>query len=159
MYLLPTGYERYWEDSYSRDSKVSVYSACVPGLNTALTIGGSNTYNQNNYTWSTTAIIILLLHWPLTGVTGTFASQDATFLTNQDLCFSNNVSNISSDNRMAFNTSTKKFEARQMIFHHALTKVTFKIKKGDGFGTGAGVFNFTNASENIVLKDSTPLVH
>ena len=40
-----------------------------------------------------------------------------------------------------------------MIFHHALTKVTFKIKRGDGFGTGTGVFNFTNAAtENIVLK-------
>ena len=31
-----SGYERYWEDSYSRDSKVSVYSACIPGSNTAL---------------------------------------------------------------------------------------------------------------------------
>ena len=44
------GYLRYWEDSYARDSKVSVYSACVPGKNTALTIGGSDSYNQNNYT-------------------------------------------------------------------------------------------------------------
>lgn len=146
------GYERYWEDSYSRDSKLSVYSACVPALNTALTIGGSNTYNPSSYDWSTTAISPTI-DWPLTGVTGTFASQDATFLTNQDLCFSNNVSNISSDNRMVFNNTTKKFEARQMIFHHALTKITFKIKRGDGFGTGSGVFNFTNAAtENIVLK-------
>lgn len=145
------GYERYWEDSYSRDSKLSVYSACVPALNTALTIGGSNTYNPSSYDWSTTAISPII-DWPLTGVTGTFASQDATFLTNQDLCFSNNVSNISSDNRMVFNNTTKKFEARQMIFHHALTKITFKIKRGDGFGTGAGEFNFNSASENIVLK-------
>lgn len=144
-------YERYWEDSYSRDSKLSVYSACVPGLNDALTIGGSNTYNPSSYDWSTTAISPTI-DWPLTGVTGTFASQDATFLTNQDLCFSNNVSNISSDNRMVFNNTTKKFEARQMIFHHALTKITFKIKKGDGFGTGAGEFNFNSATENIVLK-------
>ena len=37
-----------------------------------------------------------------------------------------------------------------MIFHHALTKVTFKIKKGNGFGSDP--FAFTNASENIVLK-------
>ena len=142
------GYERYWEDSYSRDSKLSVYSACVPGLNDALTIGGSNTYNINNYVWSTSAISPTIA-WPLSG---TSASQDATFLTNQDLCFSNNVSNITSDNRMVFDTDTKKFVARQMIFHHALTKVTFKIKRGDGFGTGSGVFNFNSASENIVLK-------
>ncbi len=156
--LLPVsfadGYKRYWEDSYSRDSKLSVYSACVPGSSTDLTVGGSATYNPSSYDWSTTAISpTITIAWPLTGVTGTFASQDATFLTNQDLCFSNNVSNISSDNRMVFDTDTKKFVARQMIFHHALTKVTFKIKRGDGFGTSTGVFNFTNAAtENIVLK-------
>ena len=45
------GYERYWEDSYSRDSKLSVYSACVPGnTSTALNIASSTTYNNN--TWS-----------------------------------------------------------------------------------------------------------
>ena len=143
-----SGYEHYWEDSYSRDSKVSVYSACVPGSSTALTIGGASTYNQNDYAWPTT-IINPTITWPLSG---TSASQNATFLTDQDLCFSNNVSNLPNpDNRIAFNTTTNKFEARQLIFHHALTKVTFKIKKGDGFGTGEGVFTFTNASENIVL--------
>ena len=141
------GYKRYWEDSYSRASKLSVYSACVPGSSTDLTVGGSNTYNPSSYDWSTTAISPTIA-WPLDG---TAASQNTTFLANQDLCFSNNVSNISSDNRMVFNTSTKKFVARQMIFHHALTKVTFKIKRGDGFGTSTGVFNFNSATENIVL--------
>ena len=139
------GYERYWEDSYSRDSKLSVYSACVPTLNTALTIGDSNTYNPSSYDWQTDAISPTIA-WPLSG---TSASQDATFLTNQNLCFSNNVSNITSDNRMVFDTDTKKFVARQMIFHHALTKVTFKIKRGDGF-TGAA-FAFTESGKNIVL--------
>ena len=143
-----SGYERYWEDSYSRDSKVSVYSACVPGSSTALTIGGAATYNQNDYTWPTTAITPSIA-WPLSGSS---ASQDADFLTAQDLCFSNNVSNLPNpDNRIAFNTTTNKFEARQLIFHHALTKVTFKIKKGAGFGTDP--FAFANpTSENIVLK-------
>ena len=142
------GYERYWEDSYSRDSKLSVYSACVPGSSTDLTIGGSATYNPSSYDWQTDAISPTIA-WPLDG---TAASQNTTFLTNQDLCFSNNVSNISSDNRMVFDPSTKKFVDRRMIFHHALTKITFKIKRGDGFGTGTGVFNFNSASENIVLK-------
>ena len=124
-----SGYQRYWEDSYSRDSKVSVFSACVPGKNSVLTIGGSDSYNQNDYTWSPTTITPTI-DWPLTGVSGTLASQDAAFLTNQDLCFSNNVSG---DNCIAFDTSTKKFLAKKMVFHHALTKVTFKIKKGEGF--------------------------
>ena len=144
-----SGYERYWEDSHSRDSKVSVYSACVPGSSTALTIGDASTYNQNDYTWPTT-VINPTIAWPLAG-TSSSASQNVDFLTAQDLCFSNNVSYHSSDNRIAFNTTTNKFEARQLIFHHALTKVTFKIKKGDGFGTDP--FAFANpTSENIILK-------
>lgn len=141
-----SGYQRYWEDSYSRDSKVSVYSACVPGYtSTVLDIAGTD-YNEDNYTWSTTAITPNIA-WPLSG---TAATQIASFLSNQDLCFSNNVSNPGTDNRIAFDTSTKKFTSKEMIFHHALTKVTFKIKKGNGFGSDP--FAFTNASENIVLK-------
>lgn len=141
-----SGYERYWEDSYSRDSKVSVYSACIPGSSTALTIGGAATYNQNDYTWPTT-VINPTIAWPLAG-TSSSASQDATFLTAQDLCFSNNVSG---SNSIAFDVTTNKFTSRKLIFHHALTKVTFKIKKGDGFGSDP--FAFANpTSENIVLK-------
>ena len=139
-----TGYQRYWEDSYSRDSKVSVYSACVPGKNTALTIGGSDSYNQNNYTWSTEAISPTIV-WPMLSVSSP-ATQDASFLANQDLCFSNNVSD---DNRIDFNSSNNQFNPRRMYFHHALTKVTFKIKRGDGF-TGAD-FAFTESGKNIVL--------
>lgn len=144
-----SGYERYWEDSYSRDSKVSVYSACVPGNTaTALNIGASTSYNYGTYTWSTDAITPNIA-WPLSG---TSASQDATFLNAQDLCFSNNVSSLPNpDNRIAFDGTLNKFTSKRLIFHHALTKVTFKIKKGDGFGTDP--FAFANpTSENIILK-------
>ena len=141
-----SGYQRYWEDSYSRDSKVSVYSACVPGYtSTVLNIAGTD-YNEDNYTWSTIAITPNIA-WPLSG---TAATQIASFLSDQDLCFSNNVSNLGTDNRIAFDTSTKKFTSKEMIFHHALTKVTFKIKKGNGFGSDP--FTFTTPDKNIVLK-------
>ena len=145
-----SGYERYWEDSYSRDSKVSVYSACIPGSNTALNIGSSTNYNNGTYTWSTDAITPNIA-WPLVG-TSSSASQDADFLTAQDLCFSNNVSSLPNpDNRIAFDGTLNKFTSKRLIFHHALTKVTFKIKKGDGFGTDP--FAFANpTSENIILK-------
>lgn len=145
-----SGYERYWEDSYSRDSKVSVYSACVPGSSTALNIGSSTNYNNGTYTWSTDAITPNIA-WPLIG-TSSSASQDADFLTAQDLCFSNNVSSLPNpDNRIAFDGTLNKFTSKRLIFHHALTKVTFKIKKGDGFGTDP--FAFANpTSENIILK-------
>jgi len=137
------GYKHYWEDSYSRDSKLSVYSACVPGnTSTALNIASSTTYNNN--TWSTTAITPTIV-WPLEGSS---ASQNADFLNAQDLCFSNNVSG---DNHIYFATSAKKFTPKEMFFHHALTKVTFKIKKGNGFESAS--FAFTSpGGENIVLK-------
>lgn len=151
-----SGYQRYWEDSYSRDSKVSVYSACVPGnTNTTLNIASSTTYNQNDYTWSSTTITPTI-DWPLTGVTGTLATQDAAFLTNQDLCFSNNVSfqdpnDTNTDYRLKFNGATNKFTSGRMVFHHALTQVTFKIIKGEGFGSGENDFKFTTPGQNIVL--------
>ena len=137
------GYKRYWEDCYSRDSKLSVYSACVPGnTSTALYIAELNTYNQN--TWSTTAITPTIV-WPLEGSS---ASQNADFLNAQDLCFSNNVSG---DNHIYFDTSAKKFTPKEMFFHHALTQVVFKIIKGEGFGSGENDFKFTTPGQNIVL--------
>lgn len=155
-------YVRYWEDSYSRDSKLSVYAVCVPGYyllasrilsstegtgtedNKGLSINNSNVYT---YTGSTTTAWTdaspATIVWPLREAT--VANQTADFINNQDLCFSNNVTNL------AFNTTNKKFGSDRMIFYHALTKITFKISKGDGFGE-TDAFAFSNANENIVLK-------
>lgn len=163
--FTPT-YQRYWEDTQSpaRDSKLSVYAACVPGyyLNgtqtvesptgtadgTIWTIGPSNTYTN---TWGTD-LGATTIAWPLRGTA--VGSQDATFLANQDLCFSNNVSyqdpnDTNTDYRLKFNGATNKFTSGRMVFHHALTQVVFKIIKGEGFVSAP--FAFTNSGENIVL--------
>ncbi len=161
-----TAYKRYWEDGQStstRDSRISIYSACVPGYyyngtqgsltptegsvaDGIWTIGGLNTYENS---WNTTSSSTTIA-WPLRNASS--GIQDATFIKSQDLCFSNNVSNPSggSDNRIKFDSSTKKFTNGHLIFYHALTWVTFKIKKGDGFGSTD--FTFSNDNENIVLK-------
>lgn len=159
-----SAYQRYWEDTQSpaRSSMLSIYAACVPGYylsgsvyptitpngvvdGTTWSIGGSTDYSN---TWNAN-LGTATIAWPLRSAA--VGSQDATFLANQDLCFSNNVSNHTSDERLAFNTTTNKFTSGRMVFHHALTQVVFKIIKGEGFGTGTGVFNFTNSGENIVL--------
>jgi len=160
-------YMRYYEDTYSRESKVSVYSACVPGYyydgtqgdvtpngtvdGTLWTVGGSTTYTSND--WVTEAIGATVA-WPLRSAA--VGDQTEAFVASQDLCFSNNVSNLPgnspADNRIYFDNSGRKFSHKQMIFYHALTKVTFIIKKGTGFE--ASDFVFTNAAtENIVLKN------
>ena len=161
-------YQRYWEDTQSpaRSSMLSIYGACVPGYyldgtqtvttpsgtedGTTWTIGNSYTYTN---TWGT-GLGATTIAWPLRGTA--VGSQDATFLANQDLCFSNNVSKQSTtvDNCLKFDDDTKKFTSGRMVFHHALTKVTFKIKKGNGFGSDSFAFTYANATsnpENIVL--------
>ena len=67
----------------------------------------------------------------------------------EDLCFSNNLADhtsTSSDNRLKFkfNSTTKKFDTGNMIFYHALTQFTIKIKCGDGFNGDGTDFQFTN---------------
>ena len=158
-----SSYGRFWEDSHSRDSQLSVYAACVPGYYlagsvydgvtpdgtadaTTWTVGGSATYNN---IWDP-AYGSTTIAWPLRGAS--VASQSTAFVASQDLCFSNNVSDLgASDNRVTFNSSLKKFGSGRLVFYHALTKVTFRIKKGEGFEL-ADPFAFTNPGENIVLK-------
>ena len=136
---------RYWEDAHSRNSRLSIYSACVPGKSAALS-------NFSSSAWGTSDISTTIA-WPLNGTS--VDTQDADFIDSQDLCFSNNVSNLSgnnpTDNRIGFGISTNKFDSKLMIFYHALTKITFKIERGAGFD--ASSFTFTNGNtEDIVLK-------
>ena len=157
-----SGYNRYWEDSYSRNSQVSAYAACVPGYYlaastsgvsvtadskedaTTWTVGGSSDYEN---VWNTSDATTLV--WPLRNAS--VANQTGDFVNSQDLCFSNNVAKWGTDDsRLTFSTETKKFGSGNLVFNHALTRITFIIKKGDGFTT-SDAFAFSNANENIVL--------
>ena len=138
-------YIRYWEDAHGRKSQLSLFAACVIGRNDVLPVGGGSDYTTN--TWST-GTVTPTIAWPLDN--GTVTSQTSDFLTQQDLCFSNNVSNVVSDNRVKFDAATNKFDRnKKMVFYHALTKITFKIKKGSGFESAS--FAFTDANKNIEL--------
>lgn len=156
-----SGYNRYWEDSYSRSSQVSAYAACVPGYylaasvsgtvdgtedsTTPWTVGSFDSYeNKWDASYGTTT-----LAWPLRSAS--VADQTGDFVNSQDLCFSNNVAKWGTDDsRLSFSTETKKFGSGNLVFNHALTRITFIIKKGDGFTT-SDAFAFSNANENIVL--------
>ena len=156
-----SGYNRYWEDSYSRNSQVSAYAACVPGYylaasvsgtvdgtedsTTPWTVGSFDSYeNKWDASYGTTT-----LAWPLRSAS--VADQTGDFVNSQDLCFSNNVAKWGTDDsRLSFSTETKKFGSGNLVFNHALTRITFILKKGDGFTT-SDAFAFSNANENIVL--------
>ena len=153
-------YGRFWEDSHSRNSQLSVYSACVPAYYlaasvyegvtpdgtadaTTWTVNDSDEYDN---TWVAGSDATLIA-WPLRSASA--ANQADDYVASQDLCFSNNVVG---DSRVVFDDTARKFGKGQLIFYHALTKITFRIKKGEGFQTH-DPFQFSNDKENIVLKD------
>lgn len=157
-------YGRFWEDSYSRNSQLSAFAVCVPNNylpqsvfqdaiktgredETIWTIGGSDNYDN---VWDPNKGATSIT-WPLRSQTA--LHQDEAFVNNQDLCFSNNVSNLDTeDMRVMFDQTHKKFGSGLMLFYHALSRVTFKIKKGEGFEKDEN-FEFSNKDENIVLED------
>ena len=151
---------RFWEDSHSRNSQLSVYSACVPAYYleasvyegvtpngtadaTTWTVNGSDEYD-NKWVAGSDATLIA---WPLRSASA--ANQADDFVPSQDLCYSNNVSG---SDRVVFDETLRKFGSGHLEFYHAMTKITFRIRKGEGFQTD-DPFKFTNAHENIVMKD------
>lgn len=152
------GFVRYWDDCYARDAKLSIYAVCTPGRQSTagdIIIGNEN---DNDISYSHTAV-------PTTGAWTKDApahvvnnwkvseNQTATTLSNEDLCYSNNLANNAApygDGRLKFNTPTKKFDHGRLAFYHALSKITFYVKRGEGFSEDE--FRFFDG-ENIRLKN------
>lgn len=132
-----SGTARYWDDVYARDAAVSVYGICTPGGTTNTpAIGGKSVYAfmgvPTTGAWETTANSLTLTNWT---VRDAQADLSAQAFADQDLCYTNNVSsNSTGDNRMKFGTQTSgKFDKGDLVFYHALTKVTINMTAGDGF--------------------------
>lgn len=158
------GFVRYWDDCYARDAKLSIYAVCTPGRQSTagdIIIGNDN---DNDISYSHTAV-------PTTGAWTKDApahvvnnwkvseNQTATTLSNEDLCYSNNIANNAdpadpadpADGRLKFNnTLTNKFDHGRLAFYHALSKITFVVKRGNGFSEDE--FRFFDG-ENIRLKN------
>lgn len=95
-----------------------------------------------------------------TSTASNYRCQDATSVLCQDLLFSNNLTNNpiynpssnAPDNRLKFNFTTRKFPKEgeaNMIFYHAMSKITIHIKKGDGY-TDADPFAFTTGNVKLM---------
>lgn len=84
------------------------------------------------------AIYPCIMEWKVTNETNTSWTQTANSIQYQDLIFSNNLANNStnggSDNRLKFGTQTSgKFDTGEMKFYHAMSKITIHLIEGDGF--------------------------
>ncbi len=172
---------RFWDDSYARESALSILAVCTPGMgpggsNTkAWTIGNSASYANQSWTEISGSADYPSVGWPIGNATqisgGKFLTDQSlqfdgvSFIKNQDLCFSNNIGNWygkgGADRRLKFDFSTKKFPRSEdmwdattyktrMIFYHALSKLTFRIKMGEGYTEQEFKFN---ANTNIKLTN------
>ena len=157
------GYKRYWDDVYARKAALSVYAVCTPGgTPNAPTIGESSNYsftvsetNPSTKAWSEIANSLEIANWEVK-TDQAFSSVDK--FNDQDLCYSNNVSNYpigspTTDNRIKFDSGSKQFDrTKRLNFYHALSKITFVLKAGKGFSSFENDFNFT-AGSNISMKN------
>ncbi|MCQ2222181.1 MAG: fimbrillin family protein [Bacteroidaceae bacterium] len=160
---------RFWDDSYARESALSILAICTPGMGYGVDLkawrtGGDNAYANIPWTNINGDDQYPSIFWPIahnTGVTDQLSyskdkkNRDVSFIKNQDLCFSNNIGDWSgkgdADRRLKFDPVTKKFPRAEdqwgdgayktrMIFYHALSKLTFRIKMGEGFTADQFVF-------------------
>lgn len=161
---------RFWDDAHARSSNLSIWALACNGLGY---LGGTGTnldetknifynntdsYNGNatstvaaNVPWRSTLINARLISWNVPH--GASSAQTEETVKNRDLLFSNNIANYASpgtDSRLKFDMTEKKFKSGELVFYHALSKITVNIEMGEGF-TGASDFRFPSG-KNIKLS-------
>lgn len=143
-------YKRYWDDAHSRSSRLSIWAYTAPGATfTTCTFGASDQIQ----TWKEAAISPVINTWKVTALDN--KAQNEANLINQNLCFTNNIVDYTSqsgtDRRLGFKTPEKKFEGGKLVFYHAMAKLTIHIKKGLGY-TNADPFKFATGT-NVKLHN------
>lgn len=178
---------RYWDDAHGRKSQLSVYAVAIPDKNSGtllpenkLSIG---TLGENSK-WASESTPDNTIAWTVSADQST-----AGTVSNQDLCYSNNIQtggkngvyryNFTAgkypdfpgcnpdgtvkdgtlkDGMMKFaeNGTSGKFDRGHMIFRHALSRITVKIKAGDGYTADTEAFAFTYDDGGNVHINNVP---
>lgn len=161
---VPGGYHMYWDDAYARDTKLSVYGLAINGQKRGNFVIGteSNKYNYGGgnqdgtqyrtYPWASTGVPEYKTEWSVGDPSSSYTTQSKNSFEWQDLCFSNNIADngTGKDKRLYFDPSTRKFTAGDMIFYHALSKITVEIWAGEGFTvTGGNDFKFVPVTGSV----------
>ena len=175
------GQNRYWDDAFGRESKLTVYAVAVPNKNDD-TILPSTILNQTGGTdaspdWYTIGTENTKIDWTVP------ATQVAATRLEKDLTYSNNIRSSETFNKgryhQTYNSATSnwdksmergrmiwqpktvtvgettgKFDQGHLVFKHALSWITIVLNEGSGFNNGANTdFVWTNPpTQNITLK-------
>lgn len=167
--------QRYWDDAHARSSQLDVWAYAQKGMNwktCAFEVPnaggvGLDAYKDKPYdtstapnpVWSKGAegeIYPAIRRWRAShhyNDGGINFRQTQTSVMCQDLLFSNNLTNNSSeDNRLTYDFGTRKFPQvgeANMIFYHAMSKITIHIKKGEGF-KNTDLFAFSTGNVKLM---------
>lgn len=148
------GCTRYWDDCYARNAQLTIYAACSPGSSKVIEIGGKSVYPWTSMptteAWSNTAISPTIVDWTVSD------NQTTETLRDEDLCYSNNISEYTLestdyDERLKFDSGTRKFDQGNLCFYHALSWITFEIIRDEESFTEAE-FQFATGT-NIKLTN------
>ena len=156
--------KRYWDDAHARSTMLSIWAYAQMGQTwknctfngTTYPTDDAENYPKQPWAWTTQEIVPTILKWRASHQDGTEAQNQQSVLA-QDLLFSNNLANngTDKDKRLKFDYSTRKFPKvgeANMIFYHAMSKITIKIIEGDGFDkTSADDFQF-KSNTNVQLN-------
>lgn len=155
------GWERYWDDAFGRNSKLTVWAFAIPNkTNATLPTWSDDGWTQidasTNPNWYTDASEDVTVTWDVG------AEQDATTITDKDLTYSNNIRTNGEDGRYTYTwnsgtsewvlggeladgpmtwtpkeagSTTGKFDQGHLIFKRALAKIEIRLKEGSGFNS------------------------
>lgn len=128
---------RFWDDTYGREAKVSVYAIAIADKETTLLNNETlleGVSSANPWIKQTAANNANNLSFNFSVANNQNAV--ATKCANYDLVYSNNIVKKSDeeDNRLWFgHKDAGKFEKGQLHFNHALTKITVNLVSGEGY--------------------------
>lgn len=176
------GQNRYWDDAFGRESKLTVYAVAVPNKNDD-TILPSTILDQTGGTdaspdWYTIGTENTMIDWTVP------ATQVAATRLEKDLTYSNNIKAGESVNKGCYRQTwdgsdwkksmelgrmiwqpktvtvgetTGKFDQGHLVFKHALSWITIVLNEGSGFDNTVNTDyvwtnNQTAVTQNITLK-------
>ena len=174
-----SGQERYWDDAYGRDSKLTVYAFAIPGnveddkLPAWSKTGWEQVSATTNPNWYTDDAEDNTVSWSVKTVQNT-----ESILALEDLTFSNNIREdgknglytysfdgsawveAKGDGAMIWRPKTNatgetsgKFDKGHLIFEHALAKIEINLKEGAGFDNASSAdFTWTKKLSLVGLN-------
>lgn len=140
----------YWDDAYARDTKISVYSVAAAGAELDSAVFGPEATAQTVGTSAKVINFSSALNTPVVSwEIGDGSAQDSSSFSQDDLVFSNNIVKVddSHDYRLRYRETAgghHKFDKGELVYYHALSRVTVRIVCGDGFKGDGTDFSFTS---------------